>query len=223
MRLRWMLVLGAWLLTVQLSAGEPLALKTENNKHDYRIKGAKLLAVKDGLREPGKSRAELTPYDLQVLDEEVRLRAANRRHENELRQKWAKAAEDNKNRKEWEAFQAKNKKKEGVVTLPSGVQYKMLQAGGGKKATEGDTVEIHYRGTLIDGTEFENSFLTGQPAVLRVGKDIAGWSEALKLMPLGSRWQLFVPPEFAYRDRGWRGNIAPGGTLIFEVELVAIR
>ena len=131
------------------------------------------------------------------------------------------AAEENK--KAGEAFLAENKKKEGVVALPSGLQYKILKAGKGKKPTAADTVECHYRGTLIDGTEFDSSYRSGQPASFPVNGVIAGWTEALKLMPVGSKWQLFVPSKLAYGEQGAGADIGPNATLIFEVELLGIK
>jgi FKBP-type peptidyl-prolyl cis-trans isomerase FklB len=143
----------------------------------------------------------------------------------ELRQRQAvartKAAEDNK--KQGNAFLAENKTKEGVVTLPSGLQYKILKAGGGKTPTDADTVECHYRGTLLNGTEFDSSHLTGKPATIKVTAVIPGWKEALKLMPVGSKWQLFIPPQLAYGERGAGHEIGPNATLLFEVELLAIK
>jgi FKBP-type peptidyl-prolyl cis-trans isomerase FklB len=133
----------------------------------------------------------------------------------------AKAAEDNK--KAGESFLAENKKKEGVVTLPSGLQYKVLKAGDGKKPTDTDTVECNYRGTHIDGTEFDSSYRTGQPATFKVAGVIPGWREALKLMPVGSKWQIFVPSQLAYGTRGKPGSVGPNAALIFEVELLAIK
>ena len=131
------------------------------------------------------------------------------------------AAEENK--KAGEAFLAENKKKEGVVALPSGLQYKILKAGNGKKPTAADTVECHYRGTLIDGTEFDSSYRRGQPASFPVNGVIPGWTEALKLMPVGSKWQLFVPSQLAYGEHGAGADIGPNATLIFEVELLGIK
>ncbi|MFI5294019.1 MAG: FKBP-type peptidyl-prolyl cis-trans isomerase [Thermodesulfovibrionales bacterium] len=128
------------------------------------------------------------------------------------------------NKKEGQEFLASNKTKEGVVTLPSGLQYKILKAGEGKKPTAEDTVEVYYRGTLINGTEFENNFDTGQPATIKVSdyRVIAGLREAFKLMPVGSKWQLFIPSRLAYVGGG-RGIIGPYATLIYEVELLAIK
>ena len=125
-------------------------------------------------------------------------------------------------RKEGEAFLAANKGKDGIVTLPSGMQYKILTAGTGPKPTPSDTVTCNYRGTLINGKEFDSSYKRGQPASFPVGGVIKGWTEALQLMPVGSKWQLFIPPDMAYGDRGAGGDIGPGETLIFEVELISI-
>jgi len=134
----------------------------------------------------------------------------------------AKAAGD-KNRAEGEAFLAANKSKEGVVTLPSGLQYKIITAGTGPKPTLEQTVVCQYRGTLIDGKEFDSSYKRGQPATFPVKGVIKGWTEALQLMPVGSKWQVFVPSALAYGERGAGADIQPGATLIFEIELVAIK
>jgi FKBP-type peptidyl-prolyl cis-trans isomerase len=127
-----------------------------------------------------------------------------------------------KNQKEGDAFLAANKTKEGVVTTPSGLQFKVLKRGAGKvspKAT--DTVTTHYRGTLIDGTEFDSS-LGGEPVSFPVGGVIAGWTEALQLMRVGDKYQLFIPASLAYKERGAGGRIGPNATLVFEVELLGI-
>jgi FKBP-type peptidyl-prolyl cis-trans isomerase FklB len=125
-------------------------------------------------------------------------------------------------RKEGEAFLAANKSKEGVVTLPSGLQYKILTAGTGPTPTASDTVNCNYRGTLIDGTEFDSSYKRGQPISFAVTGVIKGWTEALQLMPVGSKWQLVIPADLAYGDRGAGPDIGPGATLVFEVELISI-
>jgi FKBP-type peptidyl-prolyl cis-trans isomerase len=131
-------------------------------------------------------------------------------------------AEGAANKKEGEAFLAANKGKEGVVTLPSGLEYKILKAGTGAKPTAGDSVVCNYRGTLINGTEFDSSYKRGQPTTFPVGGVIKGWTEALQLMPVGSKWQLFVPSDLAYGERGAGADIGPDTTLIFEVELLSI-
>jgi FKBP-type peptidyl-prolyl cis-trans isomerase len=129
-----------------------------------------------------------------------------------------------KNRKEGEAFLSGNKTKEGVVTLESGLQYKILKAGDGQKPTGDDTVVCHYRGTLLDGTEFDSSHKRNQPATFPLARVIKGWTESLQLMPVGSKWQLFIPSDLAYGERGAPGGkIGPNATLIFEVELISIQ
>jgi len=127
------------------------------------------------------------------------------------------------NKKEGDAFLATNKGKEGVFTLASGLQYKVLTSGAGPKPTASDSVVCNYRGTLIDGKEFDSSYKRGQPATFPVGGVIKGWTEALQLMPVGSKWQLFVPSELAYAERGSGPDIGPNATLIFEVELLSIQ
>jgi len=127
-----------------------------------------------------------------------------------------------KNRKEGEAFLAKNKKKDGVKTLPSGLQYKVIKTGEGPTPKISDMVETHYVGALIDGTEFDNSFKRGSPAEFPVNGVIAGWTEALQRMKVGAKWRLFIPSDLAYGQRG-SGPIGPNATLIFEIELIAIK
>jgi FKBP-type peptidyl-prolyl cis-trans isomerase FklB len=127
------------------------------------------------------------------------------------------------NKKQGLEFLEANKAKDGVVTLPSGLQYKVLQEGTGLKPAPTDTVVCNYRGTLLDSTEFDSSYKYGQPATFPVTGVIKGWTEALQLMPVGSKWQLFIPSELAYGERGRGGQIGPNATLIFEVELLSIQ
>jgi FKBP-type peptidyl-prolyl cis-trans isomerase FklB len=133
-----------------------------------------------------------------------------------------------KNKQAGEAFLAANKAKEGVVNLPSGLQYRVLKAGDGDKPAASDTVVAHYRGSFVDGTEFANTYLRKQPATVQLRKAIQGWREALPLMPVGSKWELVVPSDLAYGSRGdGRGgkprSVGPNTTLIFEVELISIQ
>jgi FKBP-type peptidyl-prolyl cis-trans isomerase FklB len=127
------------------------------------------------------------------------------------------------NKKEGDEFLAANKAKDGVVALPSGLQYKILTEGAGPKPTATDSVSCNYRGTLINGTEFDSSYKRGQPATFQVNGVIKGWTEALQLMPVGSKWQLFIPSELAYGERGPSPEIGAHSTLIFEVELLSIQ
>lgn len=228
MKLKWTAVLGLGLLAVQVSAQEPAALKTQKDKVSYTLgvevarsfqsQGVEVdqnLVVK-GLRDA------LSGEKLLMTDDD--LHATMSAFQQDLRQKQAQArsmaAEGNK--KAGEAFLAENAKKEGVVTLPSGLQYKILKAAEGKKPTEADTVVCHYRGTLIDGTEFDSS-KSGQPSTFGLKGVIPGFREALKLMPVGSKWQFFIPPDLAYGERGAGNAIGPNATLVFEIELISIQ
>jgi FKBP-type peptidyl-prolyl cis-trans isomerase FklB len=173
--------------------------------------------VAQGLKDAlsgGKTR--LTEEEAKAVLTEVQNEIAKQRQEK------LKETSD-KNKAEGEAFLAANKGKEGVVTLPSGLQYKILTTGTGPKPTATDSVVCNYRGTLINGTEFDSSYKRGQPATFGVGQVIKGWTEALQLMPVGSKWQLFVPSSIAYGERGAGAEIGPNATLIFEVELLSIQ
>ena len=127
-----------------------------------------------------------------------------------------------RNRQEGGAFLARNGSREGVVTLPSGLQYEVLSPGTGAAPGVSDNVKVHYRGTLVDGAEFDSSYTRGEPAVFPVKGVIAGWTEALQLMKEGAKWKLFVPSKLAYGERGAGNKVGPNQTLIFEVELLAI-
>jgi FKBP-type peptidyl-prolyl cis-trans isomerase len=127
-----------------------------------------------------------------------------------------------RNKTEGDAFLAKNGAEEGVVTTESGLQYKIITAGDGPKPGAEDTVKVHYRGTLLDGTEFDSSYKRGEPVTFPVGGVIPGWVEALQLMPVGSKWNLYIPSDLAYGPGGAGGQIGPNAMLTFEVELLAI-
>ncbi len=130
--------------------------------------------------------------------------------------------EAKKVRREGEAFLAENGKKEGVVTLPSGLQYKVIAQGKGKSPRPNNEVTVNYRGTFIDGSEFDSSYQRGKPSTFRVESVIAGWKEAIPMMKEGSKWQLFIPAELAYGERGALPTIPPNAALIFEVELLRV-
>ena len=229
MKLKRMAVVGIVVLAAQASAGEAPALKTQKERMSYGI-GA------DVARNLQRFGFDL---DLDVLIQAMRdvysggkllmseedLRAAKSAYQLELKEKQAaagrKTAEEN--RQAGAAFLAENKGREGVVTLPSGLQYKILKAGDGKTPTDADTVECHYRGTLLDGAEFDNSYSQGRPAKFTLRRGIIdGWREALKLMPVGSKWQLFVPPHLAYGEQGSGRDIGPNATLVYELELLKV-
>jgi FKBP-type peptidyl-prolyl cis-trans isomerase len=127
------------------------------------------------------------------------------------------------NIKEGDAFLVANKTKDGVVTLPSGLQYKIITEGKGPKPAATDTVVCNYRGTLLNGKEFDSSYKRGQPASFPLNQVIKGWTEGVQLMPTGSKWQFYIPPALAYGTRGAGGDIGPNATLIFDVELISIQ
>jgi len=159
-----------------------------------------------------------------LTEDEARAALMQLQKEVQEKQQAKAAAEGDANKKEGEAFLAANKSKEGVVTLPSGLQYKILKEGTGPKPTATDSVVCNYKGTLINGTEFDSSYKRGEPATFPVTGVIKGWTEALQLMPVGSKWQLFIPSDLAYGPRGTPGGpIGPNATLIFEVELISIK
>jgi len=133
-----------------------------------------------------------------------------------------RAAAQQKNRQAGEEFLAANAKRDGVVSLPSGLQYLVLEPGSGKQPAATDTVTVHYRGTLIDGTEFDSSYSRNKPATFRADRVIDGWREALQLMQEGAKWELYIPAPLAYGDRAV-GKIPPNSTLVFEVQLIAVK
>lgn len=158
-----------------------------------------------------------------MTDEEAKATLTTFGAEMKKKQEEKMKAEGEANKKEGDAFLAANKTKEGVVVLPSGLQYKILKAGSGPKPTATDSVVCNYKGTLINGKEFDSSYKRGQPATFPVGQVIKGWTEAVQLMPVGSKWELFVPSGLAYGERGAGPDIGPNATLIFEVELLSIK
>jgi len=229
MAIRWMVTLGIGLLTGIAAAQDAPALKDQKEKLSY--------ALGMDLGNQFKKQAVEVDADIFVkglkdslsgnktLLTEQEARAAITALQNEIRTKQMAIAKElgEKNKKEGDAFLAENKTREGVVTLDSGLQYKVLTAGEGKKPTIDDTVVCNYRGTLINGTEFDSSYKRNQPATFPVKGVIKGWTEALQLMPAGSKWQLFIPPNLAYGERGTGNLIGPNATLVFEVELISIQ
>jgi len=229
---KWLLILGVVLLAAQVSAEEMLILKTQKEKVSYSfgVEAAKnfkqqgievdaalfIKGFQDGL-----SGGKLLMSDDEIATTKAAVQTELWEKRTQLMRARTKDAEQNG--KEGETFLAENRLKKGVVTLPSGLQYKVLKAGGGRKPTEADTVECHYRGTFVDGTEFNSSYRKGQPGTFKITGLIRGWKEALQLMPVGSKWQLFIPPQLAYGMRGMGNQIGPNTTLIFEIELLGIK
>jgi FKBP-type peptidyl-prolyl cis-trans isomerase FklB len=197
---------------VSYSLGMNMGSNLKNNDvevdFDLLVRGIKdVLEGKTTLLTEAEERQVLTAYST-----ELRAKAQEKRKQ---------LAE--KNKKEAETFLAENKTKPGVVTLPSGLQYKVLADGNGESPTTNDTVAVNYRGTLIDGTEFDSSAKTGHPWTNAVTRVIKGWTEALQMMKVGAKWQLFVPPQLAYGEMGRGRQIAPNAALIFEMELVGVQ
>jgi FKBP-type peptidyl-prolyl cis-trans isomerase len=222
-------IMGIGLLVSQASGQEAQSLKTQKEKVSYGIgvdvaRNFLRLGIDLDLDTMIKALRDVYAGNKLAMTEDD-LRATMNAYQTELRDRqmaaMKKAADDNK--KEGETFLAQNKTREGVVTLPSGLQYKVLKGADGKKPGDGDTVEVNYKGTLINGTEFDSSYRRGQPAMFKPSGVIPGWREALKLMPVGSKWQLFVPPQLGYGEQGAGRDIGPNQTLIFEVELLAIK
>jgi FKBP-type peptidyl-prolyl cis-trans isomerase len=229
MVVKWIAGLGILLLAAQVGAAEPPGFKTQKEKISYGIgvdmsRNFKQQGVDFDAEALLKGfKDDSSGEKLQMTEEDIR--ATLNAYQKELMQKRVEAmrvaAEENK--RIGDAFLAENKKKEGVVTLPSGLQYKILKAGDGRMPTEADTVECNYRGTFINGSEFDSSSRTGKPAVFKVTGLIPGWTEALKIMPVGSTWQLFIPPQLAYGERGAGGVVGPNTALIFDLELLSIK
>jgi FKBP-type peptidyl-prolyl cis-trans isomerase len=166
-------------------------------------------------------KATLTGDKTLLTEEEVRatMMAFQQKMQGMRAEKSKKEGEENKGK--GEAFLAENKKKEGVQSTSSGLQYKVITKGTGPMPKSDDTVKTHYRGTLIDGTEFDSSYKRGEPATFGVTQVIKGWTEALLMMPVGSKWQLFIPSDLAYGPGG-RPGIPPNAALLFDIELIAI-
>jgi FKBP-type peptidyl-prolyl cis-trans isomerase len=211
----------------------PLVLKTQKDKASYAIG----MNIGKGLKENLKKDAVDVDSDILVrgmkdalagnkqllTDEESQavltaLQNNLRKHQQEVL-----AAQAAKNSKEGEDYLAANKAKPGVVALPSGLQYKIITEGNGPKPTASDVIVCNYKGSLVDGTEFDSSYKRGKPATIPVGQVIKGWTEALQLMPVGSKWELTIPPSLGYGEKGTNGGpIGPDATLVFEVELLSI-
>lgn len=229
MKVLWAVVLCALLVTVQAYGEEQSPLKDKKDKLSYAIGldvGGALkrqsVDVNTDIFMQGVKDA-LSGGKKLLTDEEVRETMTAFSKELAAKQAEAMKKLGEKNKEEGEAFLAENKKKEGVKTLPDGLQYKVITEGKGATPKATDTVTVNYRGTFIDGKEFDSSYKRNQPATFAVNGVIPGWTEALQLMKEGSKWQLFIPAKLAYGERGAGGVIGPNATLIFEVELLSIK
>lgn len=226
--------------TATAKTAVPLTLKTDKDKQSYAIginvgkglgqnlkrSGLEIdpavltRAIKDVLAGDKQSMTDQEAQDtLKALQAELGKKQEEMRKEEAAKMKELGDA----NKKEGDEFLAANKTKEGVTTLPDGLQYKILQEGTGPKPAATDEVTVNYRGTLVNGTEFDSSYKRNQPATFGLNGIIKGWTEALQLMPVGSKWQLFIPSELAYGPSGRQPVIGPNATLVFEVELISIQ
>jgi FKBP-type peptidyl-prolyl cis-trans isomerase len=212
------------------AAAAPLALTTQKQKASYAIG----VNIGKGLHRDG---VDVDPAlirrgiqdgigggKLALTDEEMKAALTALSADLKKKADAESAAVGDANKKEGDTFLATNKSKDGVQTLPDGLQYKVLTAGNGPKPTATDTVVCNYKGTLINGTEFDSSYKRGQPVTFPVGQVIKGWTEVLQMMPTGSKWEVYIPSDLAYGPQGpGRGPIGPNQTLIFEIELVSIQ
>jgi FKBP-type peptidyl-prolyl cis-trans isomerase FklB len=214
----------AVILATRAAAGAEIEIKTDDQIYSYGIglqigqslkdqdvdldADAFAQAIKDVL----DGTAPRVPMERLQTVFEARQRAAT--------EQYSKKAQSNAEAAR--TFLAENRKAEGVTETDSGLQYKVLTAGDGQKPKSTDTVTVHYRGTLLDGNEFDSSYARGEPATFPVNGVIKGWQEALVMMPVGSKWRVFVPPELGYGEQGAGAKIGPNETLVFEIELLSI-
>ena len=229
MKVRGIMIFGMMLVASTALAAGTTELKTQKDKVSYAIG----MDMGNSLKRNGVDvdpnilgqaiKAVITGEKTLLNDQEVKTTLTTLQQELKGKMEEKMKAQGEKNKKDGEAFLAENKKKEGVTTLPSGLQYKVITPGTGKSPKATDTVSVQYKGTLIDGTEFDSSYKRGQAATFPVNGVIKGWTEALQLMKEGAKWQLFLPSDLAYGETGTAGGpIGPHSVLIFEVELLSI-
>lgn len=212
------------------STAKPLTLTTDKDKESYAFgmniaRGMKAQSIDVDPAIMARAIHDVLSGGKPLLSDEQAVAALKQLQTDvSAKQESERKEQGDKNLKEGQAFLAANKDKEGVVTLPDGLQYKILTQGRGPIPTAADRVVCQYRGTLVDGTEFDSSYKRGQAATFPVGRVIKGWTQALEMMPVGSKWQLFVPPDLGYGERGAPGSpIGPNAVLVFEIELVSIQ
>lgn len=229
MKRLWIAFFCVALVTIQLSAQKKTTLKTQKEKISYIIgtdigKNLKKQSIDVSPELLFKGIKDAFAGDKFLLtDQEIQEVMGAFQQEMMAKQSEKMSKLSAANKKDGEAFLEANKKKDSVITLPSGLEYKVVVEGTGKTPTANDTVTTHYRGMLIDGTEFDNSYKRGEPATFPVKGVIAGWTEALQLMKTGSKWKLYIPSNLAYGDRGAGQLIGPGATLIFDIELISVK
>lgn len=228
MRLGWVVVAGALLFAVP-SGAEEQTLKSQKEKLSYamgvdmgnNLKRQSIDIDPDVLARGLKDSllgGKTLMNDAEILEVKNTFQREMMKKQEEERKKLSET-----NKKEGAAFLEENKKKEGFKTLPSGLQYKVIAEGNGKSPKTTDTVTVNYRGTLIDGTEFDSSYKRGQPATFPVNGVIPGWTEALQLMNEGAKWQIVIPSNLAYDEKGAGNSIGPNAVLVFEVELISVK
>jgi FKBP-type peptidyl-prolyl cis-trans isomerase FklB len=239
MKLRYAVALSLVLVAGQALAADTTEIKTEKQKLSYSIGVNTGRSMKDSLKAQSieidqaillkglndgimDAKPQMSEEEVKtVLDALQKTMMAKQQEQASKQQEQAKGVAE-KNKKDGEAFLAANKKKDGVVTMPSGLQYKVLVVGKGKSPKATDTVTVNYKGTLIDGTEFDSSYKRGKPATFPLNQVIPGWTEAVQLMKEGSKWELYIPANLAYGERGAGATIGGNATLIFEVELISV-
>jgi FKBP-type peptidyl-prolyl cis-trans isomerase FklB len=221
-------VLGIFVFVTEAPAQEKTPPKDKKEKTGYAIganigQDMKRMSIEIDADMVAQGIKDIQAGKLKLSDEEIRTVLTELNKEMQSKENTRMKALGEKNKKEGESFLAENKKKEGIRTLPSGLQYKIIKEGTGNTPKATDTVTTNYRGTLIDGTEFDSSYKRGQPASFPVNGVIRGWTEALQLMKTGSKWQLFIPSSLAYGERGSPPVIGPHAALVFEIELLTIK
>lgn len=225
---RMVTVFGVMLLASTAFAAEKSELTTQLDKESYAIGMDIAISLKRNNVETDPDvlaraiKDVVTGQTTQLTDEEAKKLLSDMQKELVAKKQEQSKALAEKNKAEGAAFLAENSKKEGVKTLPSGLQYKVITEGKGKTPGITDTVTVQYTGRLIDGTEFDSSHKRGQAATFALDGVIKGWTEALQLMNVGSKWEIFIPAELAYGDKGG-GPIGPNATLIFDVELISVQ